>query len=192
MRLKLSMILASGSPRRREILTNAGFSFDTLVTNTDEIYPLDYIPEDVPVFLAEKKMKAIGSENKNKIVLCADTVVIRDQKIYNKPADYEEAFGMLSSLSDGVHKVVTGVCIRAGEQQMSFSDTCLVHFNKMEKEEIDYYLNKHKPYDKAGAYGIQDFLGMVKIDRLEGSYFTVMGLPIHLVYEKLKPFIVYE
>ncbi len=189
MKLTRPLILASGSPRRAEILANAGFTFTKIVKPTDESFPASMPLEEVPVFLAEQKLSEFKEDYNDSLVLCADTVVILNEEIMNKPANAQEAKGMLRSLSGSKHSVVTGVAIKTKGYKRSFADSCEVTFDTLSDEEIDYYIKECRPFDKAGAYGIQDFIGMAKIPRLEGSYFTVMGLPIHLVYQELKQFI---
>ncbi|MCR9062931.1 MAG: Maf family protein [Cytophagales bacterium] len=189
MKLTRPLILASGSPRRAEILANAGFTFTKIVKPTDESFPPSMPLEEVPVFLAEQKLSEFKEDYNDSLVLCADTVVILNGEIMNKPANAQEAKGMLKSLSGNKHSVVTGVAIKTMGYKRSFADSCEVTFDTLSDEEIDYYIKECRPFDKAGAYGIQDFIGMAKIPRLEGSYFTVMGLPIHLVYQELKQFI---
>ncbi|MFT6880276.1 MAG: septum formation protein [Arcticibacterium sp.] len=187
--LSYPLILGSGSPRRQEIMQNAGFSFSVVVKPTDEAFPEDMLAEEIPVFLAKQKLSEFGEEFRDKIVICADTVVIVNGQVLNKPSDEREAKEMLQNLSGNKHTVVTGVAYRLGLEVFSFSDTCLVDFNKLTDAEITYYIKTCQPMDKAGAYGIQDFIGMVGVRSLEGSFYTVMGLPIHKVYEHLKSFI---
>ncbi|MFT5886934.1 MAG: septum formation protein [Arcticibacterium sp.] len=187
--LSLPLILGSGSPRRQEIMQNAGFNFSVLIKPTDETFPESMDVHEIPVFLAKQKLSEFGEEFNDKIVLCADTVVILNGQVLNKPADENEAKEMLQKLSGHKHTVVTGVAYKVSDTVSCFSDTCLVHFSKLTDAEIDYYIKTCRPMDKAGAYGIQDFIGMVGVRSLEGSFYTVMGLPIHKVYEHLKPFV---
>ncbi len=189
MNLSRELILGSGSPRRREILENAGFQFRVELKPTDESFSPEMLPEQVPVYLAEKKLKEFDESYRDKIVLCADTVVILNGKILNKPEGPDEASQMLRELSGKVHTVVTGIAMKSKELEVTASDRCLVYFEPLSDEEISYYLRTCKPFDKAGSYGIQDFIGMARISRLEGSFYTVMGLPVHLVYHHLKPFV---
>lgn len=183
--LSKPLILGSNSPRRQQILRDAGFSFQVQVLPTEEDFPEDMPSQDVPVFLALKKAEAFRSLLENNLVLTADTVVRINEKILNKPIDAADARRMLRLLSGQTHEVTTGVCLMSAEQTWSFADTARVHFRELTEWEIDYYLEACRPFDKAGAYGVQDFIGMVGIDRIEGSYFTVMGLPIHRVYAQL-------
>lgn len=190
MKLSHPLILASNSPRRRQILGDAGFEFTVQVKPTDEDFPPEMPGEEVPVFLARKKAQAFAPTYE--IVLTADTVVLINGEILNKPSDYAEAYGMLRKLSGHVHEVVTGVCLQTVEETIAFADVAKVHFRELTNIEIDHYIKKCKPFDKAGSYGVQDFIGMVGIDRIEGSFFTVMGLPIHRVYDALEKYIVWE
>jgi septum formation protein len=183
------LVLGSGSPRRKEILEKAGFQFDVEVKPTDESFPETMPAEEVAVYLSHKKVSEFGTDYNGKIVLCSDTVVILNEEILNKPLDTIEARKMLRTLSGNKHKVITGVSIKVNGEVISFSDECLVTFEELSDLEIDYYIKTCMPFDKAGAYGIQDFIGMAKISKLEGSFYTVMGLPVHKVYEALVPFI---
>lgn len=185
LQLKMPLILASNSPRRKEIMTKAGFEFTVKVKETEEDFSSEMIVEKVPEYLATKKAKAFESELDDALIICADTVVIVDGQILNKPADYAEASQMLQLLCGKTHKVVTGVCFYSKNIFETLSDTAFVTVKKMTDWEIDYYIKTCKPFDKAGAYGVQDFMGMACISKIEGSYYTVMGLPIHRVYEKL-------
>ena len=186
-----NLILASNSPRRKEILTLAGFSFEVMVRETNEEFDLDMDYKAVPEFLAKKKAACFDEFDNKTIILSSDTVVINDKKIINKPQSRSEAFEMLNSLSNKTHEVITGVCIKIGNKYSCFSDQTLVTFENISKDEIDFYIDKYAPFDKAGAYGVQDFIGMIGVSKIEGSFYTVMGLPIHKVYKALKPFIVF-
>lgn len=183
--LKHRLILASSSPRRQYLMREAGFTFTVEKPEVDESFPNDLPVEQVARYLAVKKAEAFRPSLKDEIVVTADTVVILDGKILNKPADRPEAISMLSQLSGKTHIVMTGVCILSAEKEVSFDDTTQVLFNTLSHSEIVYYVDHFTPYDKAGAYGAQDFIGMIAIERIEGSYFTVMGMPIHKVYQYL-------
>ncbi len=194
MRLSKPLILASNSPRRKEIMQNAGYEFTVKVIPTDEIFSADMHVEEVPVYLACTKAECFRENLQNEIILCADTVVIIDQEnkkstILNKPSDQSEAKEMLRMLSGHVHRVITGVCIMTSDETVGFADTSYVHFKELSDWEIDYYVERCKPFDKAGAYGVQDFIGMIGIPKIEGSFYTVMGLPIHRVYEALEKYV---
>lgn len=194
MKLSKPLVLASNSPRRKEIMHNAGYEFTIKVIPTDESFSEEMPVEEVPVFLARTKAECFRETLQNEIILCADTVVIIDQEnksnILNKPADHAEAKAMLRMLSGRVHRVITGVCVMTAEETIGFADTSYVHFKELSDWEIDYYIERCKPFDKAGAYGVQDFIGMIGIPKIEGSFYTVMGLPVHRVYEALKKYLV--
>ncbi len=191
MKINKPLILASGSPRRKEILAAAGFTFEIKTLPTSEDFPKDMEVELVPSFLAKRKVEAFSCIGDDHIIIGADTVVILDNKVLNKPESPIEAHQMLASLSGKTHKVVTGVCIKDYKGLNVFSDTALVTFADISDQEIQYYIDNYKPFDKAGAYGVQDFIGMIAINKIVGSFYTVMGLPIHLVYDYLKSEIIY-
>ena len=179
------IILASSSPRRHYLMKEAGFTFTVEKPDVDESFP-DTLPnEQVAKYLALKKAEFFRMNIRNEIVVTADTVVILNQKILNKPIDRSEALQMLSMLSSNTHLVMTGVCILSAEKEMSFDDTTEVTFKNLSQKEIEYYVDHYKPFDKAGAYGAQDFIGMIAIEKIVGSYFNVMGLPMHKVHEHL-------
>lgn len=185
MSIKRPLIVASSSPRRQYLMKEAGFVFTVEKPDVDESFP-DNLPVDqVAKYLAEKKAEFFRLNMKEEIVLTADTVVILQNKILNKPSARPEAIAMLSSLSGNTHKVVTGVCILSKEKEISFDDTTDVTFQSLTQKEIEFYVDTYKPYDKAGAYGAQDWIGMVAIQKIVGSYFNVMGLPVHKVYQHL-------
>ena len=180
------LILASSSPRRQYLMKEAGFHFTSEKPDGDEKFPTDLPVDQVAKYLAEKKAEHFRLTMKDEIILTADTVVILDNKIINKPEDRAEAIRMLLALSGKTHLVVTGVCIISKEKEESFDDTTEVTFQTLTLDEIEYYVDTYKLYDKAGAYGAQDWIGMVAINKIIGSYFNVMGLPIHKVYQHLK------
>ncbi len=185
LQLNRPLLLASNSPRRRQLLHDAGFEFTVKVKDTNEDFSETMPAIEVPEYLARKKAEAFREELDNQIVLTADTIVVVDNEILNKPKDASEASMMLRKLSGRQHQVITGVCIMTQESTESFIDIAQVFFRELTDFEIDYYIKTCRPFDKAGAYGVQDFIGMVGIPRMEGSYFTVMGLPVHKVYEGL-------
>ena len=187
--LNFPLILASNSPRRREILTQAGFDFSVLASDVDESFPMDMPLHEVPVFLSEKKAKALSELNSNAIILAADTVVIVGNKILNKPADKSEAREMLQNLSGVTHQVLTGITMISPVETVSIVDSALVTFRTLADWEMDWYVKGGFGLDKAGAYGVQDFIGMAGIEKLDGSFYTVMGLPIYQVFKLLKPYI---
>ncbi|SMG30389.1 septum formation protein [Marivirga sericea] len=190
MNLNYPIILGSKSPRRKEILAKAGFEFTVEAKDTEESYPAEMPHIEVAAFLAEKKARAFAADtNYNEhIILTADTTVLIDNELLEKPKNDDEAFSMLSKLSGRAHQVVSGFCILVNGNFEKYSDETLVYFNPIEDQVIWDYIRNHKPFDKAGAYGIQEGIGLTHIEKLEGSYFTVMGLPIHKVYQALSAF----
>lgn len=188
MKINTKLILASGSPRRQQILKEAGIIFFIKTKPTPEDYPANLTPEEIPEFLARKKAFPFLGEISEEIVISADTVVILDGEVIGKPADFDDAFQMLKKLSGKKHRVTTGVCIASKEKQISFSDHTDVYFKVLSDDDINYYLNNYKPYDKAGAYGIQEWIGYIGIEKINGSFYNVMGLPVHLVIDHLKEF----
>lgn len=182
-----NIILASNSPRRHELLKGLDLDFTVLTRPVDEIYPDDLALEDIPEFLAVKKANAYQDLiDDNTIVITSDTVVINEDEVLEKPQDAGDAARMLKAMSGKQHLVVTGVCILTAEKIHHFADHTKVKFTTLNDSEIDYYVAKYKPYDKAGAYGVQEWIGYVGIERLNGSYYTVMGLPVHKLYKALK------
>lgn len=179
------IILASSSPRRQYLMKEAGFLFKIEKPEVDEDFPSDLPLDQVARFLAEKKAAYFRLTMKDEIIVTADTVVIHNSSILNKPQDRSEAIAMLSALSGHTHTVMTGVCILSKEKEETFDDTTLVRFQSLTPDEIAHYVDTFEPYDKAGAYGAQDWIGMVAIEHITGSYFNVMGLPIHKVYKHL-------
>ncbi len=186
MNLQRPIILASNSPRRKQLLQDMGFTFTVRSKNVDEDFPSHMPLTEVPVYLAQKKAAVFAGEISDEIVIAADTVVIVEGQILNKPQDEQEAFDMLSLLSGRKHEVITGVTIFSQEQQATFSDLTEVYFRHLSEEEIWFYIHTYKPFDKAGAYGAQEWMGMIGVEKIAGSYFNVMGLPVHKVYEALK------
>lgn len=183
------IILASKSPRRSQLLREAGFDFTVQTFDVDESFPSEMPPEEVAPWLAQRKAQAAGHLIlEEEIILAADSVVILDGKIYNKPADYTEAFGMIRALSGRQHVVITGVCLLSKEKEKVFAGVSKVWFSELTDEEIDYYIKTCKPFDKAGSYGAQDWIGHCKITRIEGTFQNVMGLPVDLVYTALQDF----
>jgi septum formation protein len=179
------LILASKSPRRQQLLKDAGFTFEVKSVEVDESYPNDLAPNLVAKFIAEKKAKASQHLLTNELLITADTVVIVDDAILGKPINHFEAKQMLRMMSGRTHLVMTGVTIASKDQLHSFEDTTTVTFREITDDEIDHYINHFKPFDKAGAYGIQEWIGMIGIVRIEGSFFNVMGLPVDKVYSQL-------
>jgi septum formation protein len=187
--LQYPFILASNSPRRKEILTQAGFQFSVLPSDVDESFSSDMLPQEVPVMLAERKAKALSGSCKKALILAADTVVILENEILNKPVDKQDALQMLKKLSGKTHEVVTGIALASPQGIVTAADSALVTFRELANWEMEWYVRGGSSLDKAGAYGVQDFIGMAGIAQMNGSFYTVMGLPIYQVYELLKPFI---
>ena len=180
------VILASASPRRRELLQALGLPFEIKKADIDEDFPLDLSPREVARYLAEKKAAFFKNDIKDEIVITADTIVLLHDKILNKPADEKEAREMLTMLSNKKHEVISAVGIATKAGFVCFDDTTEVYFRTLSTDEIDYYIQTYQPFDKAGSYGIQEWIGMIAIEKIVGSYFTVMGLPIHKLYSFLK------
>jgi septum formation protein len=187
--LHFPLILASNSPRRREILSQAGFDFSIVASEVDESFPADMSLQEVPVYLSEKKARVLAEINPHAIILAADTVVIVENKILNKPVDKSEAREMLQFLSGKTHEVITGITLITPNETISIADSAKVSFRHLADWEVDWYVKGGFGLDKAGAYGVQDFIGMAGIEKIEGSFYTVMGLPIFHVFNLLKPFI---
>ena len=187
--LSFPLILASNSPRRREILGQAGFAFSVVASDIDESFPGDMPLNEVPVFLSEKKARVLADINPHAIILAADTVVILDQLILNKPNDKSEAREMLQLLSGKTHEVVTGITLITPNETVSIADSAMVSFRVLGDWEVDWYVKGGFGLDKAGAYGVQDFIGMAGIEKIDGSFYTVMGLPIFHVFNLLTPYI---
>ena len=184
------IILASNSPRRKELLSGLDIKYETrIIPDVDESYPNSLSLEMVAAYLAEKKASAYQKELKdNELLITADTVVLLEDMILGKPANEYESASMLKTLSGKTHKVITAVCLTSTKKQISFSDTSFVTFGKLSDAEIEYYVSKYKPFDKAGAYGVQEWIGYIAVERIEGSYYNVMGLPVFKLYKKLKEF----
>ena len=185
-----NFILGSNSPRRKEILKEIGLDFSVYPSNVDENFNKEMKLENIGVFLAEKKANAIKNELKeNDILITADTTVIHNNEILSKPEKILQAKEMLNKLSGKSHKVITGVCLLSKNKKCTFSCETIVTFNNLEIKEIEFYINKFKPFDKAGSYGIQEWIGLIGIEKIEGSYTNVVGLPASMLYTKLKKFI---
>ncbi len=181
----MTLILGSKSPRRKEILENADIAFEIKTIETDELYPESIAAIDVPAYLSILKAKPYKLE-KNQILLTADTIVVYDNTILGKPLDRDEAKTVLRLLSGNTHEVITGYTLTTSDNQVSKTIISKVEMDVISDEEIDYYIEKYRPFDKAGSYGIQEWIGHTKIKGIQGSYFNIMGLPIHSVYETLK------
>ena len=183
-----NIILASNSPRRRELLSGLDIDFEVKVLDgIDESYPDDLPVDEVAVFISKAKAEAYKKIiTDDQLVITADTIVVLGDQVLGKPKGREEAVAMLQALSGNTHKVITGVCLTTTKQQRSISVTSEVTFKTLDEEEIDYYVDHYKPYDKAGAYGIQEWIGYIGVTGLKGSYFNVMGLPVQRIYQELK------
>lgn len=183
------IILGSNSPRRQELLKSLGFTFLNKPINADESFPAELQAEEICLYLAEKKADAYPEDLKDdEILITADTIVWCEGKVFNKPANFVEGKKMLETLSGKMHEVFTGICLKSGNKQTTFYDVSKVYFKKLKPEEIEYYLTNYSPYDKAGGYGVQDWLGYIGIDKIEGSFYNVMGLPVKELYEELVKF----
>ena len=183
------LILASKSPRRRQLLTEAGFQFTVQTKDVNEDFPASMDAEAVPTFLAEQKAQACREFLFDEaILLSADTVVAKGNRIYNKPTDRADAVRMITELMDGWHRVITGVCLMDHQEKIAFSSVSEVKLERLSDEELAYYVDHFQPYDKAGSYGIQEWIGWCKISEIRGSYANIVGLPIHRVYEALRTF----
>lgn len=185
------IILASNSPRRKELL--AGLDIDFIVdtgSNAEEKYSPDTPHEMIPSVLSEVKSQGVHRElTDDEILITSDTLVLCGERVMGKPHSREEAIEMLGFLSGKEHKVITAITLRDSRRHSTLSDIAIVHFKELSDKEIEYYVDSYKPFDKAGAYGIQEWIGYIGIDSITGSYFTIMGLPVHLVYQELLKFI---
>ena len=185
-----NFILGSNSPRRKEILKDIGLKFSVFPSNIEENFNKNIKLENIGAFLAEKKANAIKNELKeNDILITADTTVIHNNELLSKPENTLQAKEILNKLSGKSHKVITGVCLTSKNRKYKFSCKTIVTFNDLEKIEIEFYINKFKPFDKAGSYGIQEWIGLIGIKKIEGSYTNIVGLPASMLYTELKKFI---
>jgi septum formation protein len=186
---KYNVVLASKSPRRLYLLKELGIDFTVHTKDVDESFPDNLKAQEIPLYLCRKKAEAFVSEmNENDLIITADTVVWIDSQVLNKPENYDDAVRMLKMLSGKKHQVFTGVCLTSKHKTKSFYSATDVYFKHLTDEEIDYYIKNYNPYDKAGAYGAQEFIGYIAIERIDGSYFNVMGLPVKELYEELLAF----
>lgn len=181
----MKLLLASQSPRRKELLSQLGYQFETVIIDVDESYPSDLLPENIAEYVSKKKSAAFDV-NTDEILLTSDTIVALEQKILLKPKNEEEAFEMLKNLSGKKHQVYTAFTIKTKDCEISKTSKTDVEFAEMSDDEITFYTNNFRPFDKAGSYGIQEWLGMAKIKNISGSFYSVMGFPVDLVYEELK------
>lgn len=188
-----SFILASQSPRRKTLLEWAEIPFEIIVSDIDESYPTSLAIEAVPEFIANNKALAVKEmilstkpALANSCIIAADTVVVLDQKIIGKPSNKQEAVDSLIALSGQIHKVINGVVLLYQDQEISFSETTLVEFHDLTPEQIEFYVDKYKPFDKAGGYAIQEWIGVVGIKKITGDFYNVMGLPVSKLVQKIK------
>ncbi len=186
-----TVILASGSPRRHFLLGETGLEFEIAYLDSHkEEYPPDIPYKEIPVYLAREKAKAYSENTGEKVILItADTIVWLKGEIIGKPGDYQEAVNMLRKLSGKKHEVLTGVCISSKKKEKVFCSKTEVFFRTLTADEINYYIEHYKPFDKAGAYGIQEWIGYVGIEKIVGSYYNVMGLPVQQLYHELEEFV---
>ena len=183
------IILASKSPRRQQLFKDLGVNFTIKTMEIDESFPSNLKAEEITNFIAVKKADAFDSELKeNEILVTSDTTVWHNGKALEKPKDRAHAIEMLQSYSNTFHKVITSVCLKSNKKSVVFHDVTEVHFKELTQEEIEYYVDNYNPYDKAGAYGIQEWIGFVGVTKIVGSYFNVMGFPMHKFYEELSNF----
>jgi septum formation protein len=182
-----NIILASLSPRREELLRGLNIPFEVKVIDIEETYPSQLVGVDIPMYLAEKKADVyLELMDENTLLITADTIVWHEGRVFGKPKDKAEATKMLNSLSGKTHQVITGVCISTLSRRKTFHVISEVRFARLLPDEIEYYLQNFQPYDKAGSYGIQEWIGYIGVEHIEGSYFNVMGLPIQRLYSELK------
>lgn len=184
----MKIFLASNSPRRKELLHSLGYQFEVVTVDCEEIYPENLPLEKVAEFLSELKSNSFRPLEKEEVLITADTIVVLGKEILGKPKNKEEAIEMLQKLSAKKHHVYTGITLRNSEKSISKTDVATVEFSSLLASEISFYITNFKPFDKAGSYGVQEWLGMAKIKKITGSYYTIMGLPTHLIYSVLKEF----
>ncbi|HEY0030929.1 MAG TPA: Maf-like protein [Bacteroidia bacterium] len=186
---KYQLLLASKSPRRQYLLKELGLDFEVRTKEVDECFPEHLKAQEIPLYLCEKKAEAFDEELKdNTIVITADTIVWIEGQVLNKPENFDDAVRMLKLLSGKMHEVYTGVCLKSKHKTKSFYALTKVYFKTLSQEEIEFYINNYNPYDKAGAYGAQEWIGYIAIEKIEGTYFNVMGLPVRELYEELLKF----
>ncbi|HKK38637.1 MAG TPA: Maf family nucleotide pyrophosphatase [Cryomorphaceae bacterium] len=184
------IILASKSPRRHELMKGLGIPFEVRTKEVNEDFDPELQGAEIPLYLAQKKADAFKSDLKNdEILVTSDTVVWLGNHVFNKPENVEEAVAMITELEGRAHEVITAVCLTSSEKQTVVYETTKVHFGLVEREAIEWYVSEFKPFDKAGAYGIQEWIGYVGIEKIEGSFYNVMGFPTRLFYNELKKFI---
>ena len=184
------IILASRSPRRQQLLRELGLKFDVVIKEYPETYPEGLSGEEIAIYVAHEKASSFKNEiSDNEIVIAADTIVWCNNKVLGKPLDFEDAKRILNEISGNTHEVITGVSLFSLSKEITFTDSTKVTFETLSEEEIHYYVEKFKPYDKAGAYGIQEWIGLISCSHIDGSYFNVVGLPVQKLYKELQNFI---
>jgi len=184
-----NLVLGSASPRRQALLKEAGFTFEVITSDIEEDFDENLKAHEIPLFLSKLKANhLIKNLSNHKILITADTIVWHNHKALNKPIDFNDAIRMLTALSGQQHEVFTGVSITSHQKQVSFYVRTAVTFKTLSQEEIEFYVSNFKPFDKAGAYGAQDWIGLVAVEKIDGSYFNVMGLPVKELFEHLKEF----
>lgn len=183
-----NIILASGSPRRQQFLKDLNLDFTIQLKEVEEIYPPQLIGLEITDYLAELKSSVFTNLNKKDILITSDTIVWMNNKAIGKPKDKREAFNIFKELSGQKHQVFTSICLKTTEEIRIINDTTDVYFKDLSDDEINYYLDNFQPYDKAGGYGIQDWIGLIGVKKIDGSYFNVMGLPVHKLYTELLKF----
>lgn len=187
---KYNVVLASNSPRRKDLLSGLDISYEVrTLSDIDESYPPHLKGEDIALYISQQKAEAYKSYmNSNTLLITADTIVVLEGEVYGKPHNETEAIQMLHKLSGKTHRVITGVCITTHDKQKVFTVSSDVRFAKLEEDEITYYVSKYRPFDKAGAYGVQEWIGYIAVEYISGSYFNIMGLPVQRLYQELKAF----
>jgi len=186
---KKNIILASGSPRRQQFFNELDIPFTLQLKPLEEKYPSHLKGKEISEYLSQLKASVFNHLKPDDILITGDTIVIHNEVCLGKPVDKKEAFEMLQTLSNSSHEVISSVCFTSAERQIVVSDTTKVYFKELTKDEIHYYIDNYNPFDKAGAYGIQEWIGAIGVTKIEGSYNTVMGLPTHLVYKTLMEFV---
>lgn len=179
------ILLASNSPRRKQFLTDLGLTFTVQPANVNEEYPPELKGKDIALFIAEQKASAFTDISPNELVITCDTIVWHNHTAFGKPYDKAEAVEMLQQLSGKTHEVISAVCLKSGTKNHLFYDITRVTFNNLSNEDIAYYVDQYKPFDKAGAYGIQEWIGLIGIEKIEGSYTNVVGMPMEKLYNEL-------
>lgn len=187
------IILASRSPRRQQLLRELGLKFDVVIREYEELYPEGMSGEEIARYVAHEKAALFKNEiSNNEIVIAADTIVWCNSKVLGKPLNRKEAICILKEISGNTHEVITGVSLRTQSKEFTFSESTKVTFEALSNEEISYYIDNYKPFDKAGAYGIQEWIGIIACSHIDGSYFNVVGLPVQRLYKELQSFVSME